>query len=263
VPEAEPVLSSDPTARSDLNPAARSAALVLAIWRPAHVAWGLMQLVKGPLTVNRAPGVRWRKVLGSGHEGGFGLRPGLNRLGLFSAFDGPEAARDWLDRSAEVEQWRTRAERWLTVLLEPVSSRGSWSGHTLTPPTPVAQQALGASGGVRIASLTRASIRPYQARRFWSLSPAAEASLARAPGCMLAVGLGEAPLLRQATFSLWQDQAAMDAYARSGAHLDAIRQAYSQGFFSESMFARFRVLEVRGNWPLSQTAKPARQGPAP
>ena len=222
-----------------------------------------MQLVKGPLTVTRAPGMRWRKVLGSGYEGGFGLRPGLNRLGLFSAFNGPDAARDWLERSAEVDQWRTRSEHWLTVLLEPISSRGSWSGQTLAPQTSFDPQASGASSGTRIASLTRASIRLHKARRFWSLSPAAEASLARAPGCMLAVGLGEAPLLRQATFSLWQDQAAMDAYARSGAHLEAIRQAYSQGFFSESMFARFRVIEVRGNWPFSQTTQPASQAPAP
>jgi len=206
--------------------------------------------------------MRWRKVLGSGHEGGFGLRPGLNRLGLFSAFNGPDAARDWLDHSTEVEQWRTRAEHWLTVLLEPTSSRGSWSGQTLAPQTSADPRAPSASGGAQIASLTRASIRPRLARRFWSLSPAAEASLARAPGCMLAVGLGEAPLLRQATFSLWQDQAAMDAYARDGAHLEAIRQAYSQGFFSESMFARFRVLEVSGNWPLSQTPVSTQQATA-
>jgi spheroidene monooxygenase len=99
-----------------------------------------------------------------------------------------------------------------------------------------------------LAALTRASIRPGKLAAFWRHSPPSEASLARAPGCLLAVGLGEAPLLRQCTFSLWESVAAMDAYARSGAHLQAIRSAYAGDFFAESMFVRFELLELRGTW---------------
>jgi hypothetical protein len=62
------------------------------------------------------------------------------------------------------------------------------------------------------------------------------------------VGLGEAPFLRQATFSVWNDVAAMDVYARSGAHLDGIRAAQKQQFFSESMFVRFIPLRMQGTW---------------
>lgn len=229
---------------------------MLAIWRPAYAAWGLSQLMRGPLTSPPTPAMRWRKVLGSGHNGGFGLRPAWNRLGLFCAFDAADSARDWLARSDEVTRWQDRAEHWLAVLLEPLASRGSWSGHSLS----VAQHTDQVSPpDALVASLTRASIRPRLARRFWSLSPAAEASLSQAPGCLLAVGLGEAPLLRQATFSLWHNQSSMDAYAREGAHLEAIRQAYSQGFFSESMFTRFRVLEVSGHWPQARGQLDLRQ----
>jgi spheroidene monooxygenase len=35
----------------------------------------------------------------------------------------------------------------------------------------------------------------------------------------------------------------MNAYARSGAHQEAIRSAYDGGHFSESMFVRWRLLE--------------------
>ena len=62
------------------------------------------------------------------------------------------------------------------------------------------------------------------------------------------VGLGEAPVLRQATLSLWDDTAAMNAYARHGAHQQAIATSYRGNFFSESMFVRFVPLEVRGVW---------------
>ncbi len=245
MPEAGAAETSGWQAGSGTDPAATSVALVLTVWRPAYIAWGLAQLVQGPLTPPTAPAMCWRKVLGSGHNGGFGLRPAWNRLGLFCAFDHTDSAREWLTRSAEVARWQDRAEQWLTVLLEPLASRGSWSGHSLA----VAPPDVAPPPDAMVASLTRASIRPHLARRFWSLSPAAEVSLAQAPGCLFAVGLGEAPLLRQATFSLWHAQSAMDAYARSGAHLEAIRQAYSQGFFSESMFTRFRVLEIGGHWP--------------
>ena len=59
---------------------------------------------------------------------------------------------------------------------------------------------------------------------------------------------GEAPLLRQATFSLWDDAQAMDAYARSGAHQQAIQGAHREGWFSESMFVRFAPLSIEGTW---------------
>lgn len=190
--------------------------------------------------------MRWRKALGSGYQGGFGLRPGLNRLGLFCAFDDEPSARAWLKSDREPALWRARARQFLTLILRPVSSRGSWSGYTLASLTDATERSSSERIDQPVASLTRASIRPSRALPFWSFSPAAEQALARAPGCELAVGLGEAPLLRQATFSLWRDQASMDAYARSGAHQEAIRAAYGQGFFSESMFVRFEVIDTIG-----------------
>ena len=99
-----------------------------------------------------------------------------------------------------------------------------------------------------IAALTRASIHWPRALPFWRLAPAAQQALTEAPGCRLAAGLGEAPLLRQATFSVWDSVQAMDDYARSGAHLLAIRAAHSGGYFSESMFVRFVPLSIQGTW---------------
>jgi heme-degrading monooxygenase HmoA len=64
----------------------------------------------------------------------------------------------------------------------------------------------------------------------------------------LAVGLGEAPFVRQATFTIWDSVADMNAYARSGAHLEAIQEAAQNDYFSESMFARFVPLQVQGQW---------------
>jgi heme-degrading monooxygenase HmoA len=64
----------------------------------------------------------------------------------------------------------------------------------------------------------------------------------------LAVGLGEAPFVRQATFSIWDSVTDMNAYARSGSHLEAIQAAAENDYFSESMFARFVPMKVQGQW---------------
>jgi spheroidene monooxygenase len=40
----------------------------------------------------------------------------------------------------------------------------------------------------------------------------------------------------------------MDHYARSGAHLTAIKAAHQGQYFSESMFVRFKPLHLQGVW---------------
>jgi spheroidene monooxygenase len=203
--------------------------------------WAWMRLVRGPRALRGTPGLRFAKVLGSGHEGGFGLKPSASRGGLFCLFDDDVQARAFVDSSPTVAEYRRHAREFCSVLLRPYASRGSWDGVPLpasaTPP---------ASGPV--AALTRASIRPLRAASFWRMAPAAQRSVEEAPGCRLGVGLGEAPLLRQATFSIWDDAAAMDAYAHHGAHLAAIRASAQGRHFSESMFVRFIPEGLAGDW---------------
>jgi spheroidene monooxygenase len=215
--------------------------LVLADMAPTHTLWGWSRLVLQRLPLRRIPGLRFSKVLGSGHNGGFGLRPSKTRQGLFLAFDDEASARSFIHSSAVMAGYRARSAELLVALLRACSSKGSWSG------TQIGVTAATPTDGP-IAALTRASIRPQRAAAFWRIQPGTEQALAKVSGCLLAAGVGEAPLLRQATFTLWESAAAMDAYARSGAHGEAIRTAYQGGFFAETMFVRFAPLLVQGRW---------------
>jgi hypothetical protein len=215
--------------------------VLLADLKPSAVAWGWWRVARGQRSLQGQPGLVFAKALGSGHEGGFGLRPSASRQGLFAVFDGEDLADDFIERSEHVQVYRRRSRESCLLKLRATSSRGSWGGQQIA----VTAQ-TDAPGPV--VALTRASIRPRRVGAFWRQSPSSEASLERAQGCHLAVGLGEAPVLRQATFSLWQSQAHMDSYARSGAHLAAIRAAYDGRYFSESMFVRFVPLLMRGQW---------------
>lgn len=237
VPAREPRGQGAPVLRR----AGNVAVMLLVDYPPWARPWGWMRLVLQRWPLRHLRGLSLAKVLGSGHEGGFGLRPSGTRQGLFLVFDDEAAAREFVERSPVLARYRSHARECCVAMLRAISCKGSWSGVALTPEA--APQRAGP-----LAALTRASIKPARLAAFWRHSPPSEASLATAPGCLLAVGLGEAPLLRQCTFSLWESVAAMDAYARSGAHLQAIRSAYAGDFFSESMFVRFELLELRGTW---------------
>ncbi len=199
-------------------------------------------LALGRLVLRGTPGLSFAKVLGSGRDAGFQPRPSWTHQGLFCGFESEAAADAFLvGRSPILSGYRAYAHEMFSAKLRAYSSRGRWSGVeplAITRSTPAGS----------IASLTRASIKPAKARAFWRHALPAETALHAAGGCLLAVGLGELPLVRQATFSIWESEAAMASYARSGAHLEAIRDAHSRGYFSESLFARFEPCDMTGSW---------------
>jgi hypothetical protein len=218
------------------------AVMVLVDYKPTARLWGLMRLVLGALRTPKMDGLKFFKVLGSGHDGGFGLKPSTTRQGLFCVFEHEAQADAFLNASSLIAQYKSHAREFFATKLVAYSSRGSWSGSAISvgadAPAPNAP----------IATLTRASIRPTKARAFWSESPPSEASLEKASGILLSTGLGEAPFFRQATFSIWENTEAMNQFARTGAHLQAIKAAHSGDYFSESMFVRFVPIGPQGVW---------------
>ena len=221
--------------------------VVLFDFLPQHRAWAWLKLMQGTHGLYKTmPGLLFAKVMGSGEGGGFGLRPSSSHQGLIFLFDGLKNACAYLN-SHDLELYRERAREWWQGLLGVNSCRGSWNehgwqSHGLWP----SGQALCTSGPV--ASLTRGSVRASKAVAFWRYAPAAQKDLNQAPGCTLSMGLGEAPVLRQCTFSLWKDTESLVNYAHNGAHQRAIAAAQKHGFCTESMFVRMQVLHMRGLW---------------
>jgi hypothetical protein len=214
--------------------------LLLADIDPRSKLWGYGRFVRTRFDTRKISGLRFHKMLGSGFEGGFGLKPSLSRQALFCVFNS-NADADQFFSSKLMDAYRTHTRELLSVRLRAYACKGAWAG------TSVAVSTLAPAAGP-IAALTRASIRPASVASFWRMQPAAEAALEHAQGCLLTAGVGEAPVFRQATFSLWESAAAMDAYARTGAHLAAIRAAYEGKYFSESMFVRFAPYAMHGTY---------------
>jgi len=226
--------------------------VLLADFLRQHQGWGWLRLVAGPTPYKDVPGLTMAKVMGSGHGGGFSLRPSASPKRLICTFSHLDWEQIFLESPA-IEAYRSRARECWTGVLAVQSARGHWDKQAWQASS---AQALGEQAQPQgnpaneapLAVLTRASIVPTKAMAFWRYAPAAQADLGQSPGCMLAMGLGEVPLVRQCTFSLWKDTAAMLQYAHQGAHQTASAAAYKHQFFSESLFVRMQVLQMSGLW---------------
>ena len=248
--QASPVMDEQPL---NTDPQPCIVVVLLVDFMTTHRGWGWMRLVSGPSAYKSVPGLLGAKVMGSGHDGSFTLRPSATHQGLLCRFEEVDAAMDFL-HGQQVQEYRERARECWAGVMAVTSARGQWDqqawglsdAHSQALSARWQQRLPMATEDRPLAVLTRASIHPAKAAAFWRHAPATQASLQAAEGCLLSMGLGEAPLVRQCTFSLWQDESVMLRYAREGAHQQASAAAYKSGFFSESMFVRMRVLRMAG-----------------
>lgn len=245
-----------------LEPLSGVVVVLLADFLRQHQAWSWLRLVAGATPYKDVPGLTMVKVMGSGHGGGFSLRPSATHQGLICTFSHLDLALRFLEGPA-VQSYRSRARECWTGVMSVQSAKGLWDKQAWQASSPESlgsrsetenesqsqsQSQSEAAPRAPFAVLTRASIVPTKAVAFWRYAPAAQADLGHAKGCLLAMGLGEAPLVRQCTFSLWQDTDSMLQYARQGAHQVATAAAYKHHFFSESLFVRMQVLHMAGVW---------------
>jgi heme-degrading monooxygenase HmoA len=96
--------------------------------------------------------------------------------------------------------------------------------------------------------LTRATIRISRLKNFWSHVDEVAGLMTSAPGYVTSFGVGEAPVYRQATFSVWKsiDDVKNFAY-KSREHAEVIKLTRSENWYSEELFARFRLVASFGS----------------
>ena len=191
--------------------------------------------------LRRTPGLRFAKLLGTGSGRTFTpLDADPRRWGLLAAWDDDTAAAAFADGPL-VRGWRRFAEEEWVARLRPISARGRWSGQE-----PFDDPGPGSWDGP-VAAVTRARLVARRAARFWRAVPPVSADLRHAPGLRLALGIGEAPIGLQGTFSVWSSAAALNsfAYARA-AHVAVVERTTREGWYAEELFARFGVLSTSG-----------------
>jgi hypothetical protein len=213
-------------------------------WRSSYAA--LLGMGINRLLLRNVPGLRFWKLLGSAQGLAFGAwNP--RRYGLFTVWDSPATLDAFECESPVLAAYRHRADELWTVRLRPISWHGAWGGANpfaaATPAAPLTPHAG------PLAILTRATIRPLRMRAFRAAARQVNAELGQCAGLLAAIGLGEAPLFTQATFSLWASPRAVRGFAYAGPeHIAAIRRKDTEDWYSEELFVRFQPLASYGTW---------------
>ena len=219
------------------------ALVTLHLWRvpPRSVPAAIAHMGTDRLLLRRAPGLRFAKLLGTGSGLTFRMSDADPlRWGLLAAWASATDAQRF-STSRLVRGWGGIAEETWRVDLVPVSSRGRWARRE-----PFGRPSPSRPAGP-VAALTRARLRVHAMRSFWRAVPPVSAALHSADGLRLAVGIGEAPLGLQGTFSLWTSTTALREFAHRGAaHADVVRRTPQEGWYAEELFARFAVVGAHG-----------------
>jgi len=165
--------------------------------------------------------------------------------GLIAVVDDIET----FDRSPVITLWRKNSVNEFRAVLSPISSHGKWARKdpfSIDINNAYSSDSIKAWNG-QVVAITRARIKWHQNFRFWRSVPPVTISLKSAEGLVSAIGIGEAPIGLQGTFSLWESAAAVRDFAYRGqAHQKAIADTARYNWYSEELFARFAVLEQRG-----------------
>lgn len=214
--------------------------IVAYFWKikPSAVPFAFVAMALDRFILRSSSNVGFFKSLGTGKGETFTpMDANPLRWGLIAEVNDIDA----FDNSFVIRQWRRNSTSEFRAVIEAISSHGKWAGYE--PFVPSVKEWDG-----QLIAITRARIAWLQNLRFWRAVPPVTASLKSAPGLVAAIGIGEAPIGLQGTFSIWESPTALRNFAyRGDAHNAAIEATKKYNWYSEELFSRFAVRDMRGS----------------
>jgi spheroidene monooxygenase len=207
-------------------------------------AFVISQMALARFALARAPEPLFWKLCGSGTGEGFTPKPNWGVWTIMAVWSDEAVAREGVQAMPVWQRWRAWAREDWHLILQPLAARGTWAGENPFRPDPKSEPRAGA-----MAVLTRATVKPRHALRFWKRVPRISHSIGENTDVAFKIGIGEVPLLHQVTFSVWPDAQSMARFAHAdGPHSRAVRDVRAGDWFAEELYARFRLIGTVGSW---------------
>jgi hypothetical protein len=213
--------------------------------------WAFSRMGLSPFRMKKESGLQFFKFLGSGGGNGFSIRPNFGTYGILCVWDDETAAQHFFEKSNLFKDYAAHSHEQWTVFMETMMAHGEWDGAT---PFTVTRDF---DDRVPVAVITRATIKLKFLPYFWKFVPPVSASIIEKKGRLFSVGIGEVPIVQQATFSLWESTKLMMDYAyKSPFHAEVVRKTRELGWYKEELFARFSPYKTMGTWGNEDVLKP-------
>jgi len=206
--------------------------------------WALKQMRKARSAVESIPSNSFFKLLGSGSGNGFSIWPDFSVYAILCVWDSYHDAKNAITNSPVYLHMKSRSDHQLDVFMHATKAKGTWNQQQ-----PFSTKTERPNGDP-IAVITRASIARNKLLSFWKRVPSVSRRLQQISGLVFSKGVGELPLLEQATFSIWENRESMVNYAYKGQkHRDIIKKTHQYNWYTEELFAEFRIIGVNHDWP--------------
>lgn len=204
--------------------------------------WNALGRMGRPLLLDEnIQGLTFWKALGAGSGNGFSIWPDWSIFGLLTVFNSEKDAKTFLD-SKIISEYTNTSESFSHILMHSIKAHGKWSKQEPFIPSTAYQPEK------PLAVITRATIKPKLAYKFWRNVPSVSKSMDGHKGLIFSKGIGEWPIFMQATFSLWKTGDDMMTYAyKNKKHAAMVKKTRELGWYSEELFSRFHPFEVQGN----------------
>ena len=190
-------------------------------------------------------GLHFWRLLGVGRGQTFDPHADFQRYALFTVWHSMASLKQFEDMSPVMQRMRLKADELWTVHMLPVRWHGRWGGRD---PFAHFSPTFAPDPGPWII-LTRATLYPTKIQAFLQAVPTVAEHLLQQPERINSVGIGEAPLLYQATISVWRTLPSITTFAYGAApHAEVIRRTRRERWYKEELFARFRPIASYGTW---------------
>ncbi len=217
--------------------------------RGTHRASAFFFMATHRRAVRRLPGVRFAKLLGTGSGETFTMRDADPEHWAILTVVDSDTARSGVTIARPFGQWRRASYESAHIRMRPIASHGSWSGQHPFDSDEPGTAPVKPDPDQPVASITRARLKPRMLTTFWHAVPPVVADLTDDPAVTFTMGIGEAPVGLQGTFSIWRSGREMSEFAyRRPAHRQAIEQTRELDWYAEELFARFAVESVEGTY---------------
>jgi hypothetical protein len=212
-------------------------------WRinKIDIPWAILRMALDRRSLRRNKSISFWKLLGTGKGETFTPRDAdPRRWGLIINIE--DGALATFENSKLMKRWNKKSLDCFEGTLKPIAVHGKWSKKS-----PFKSEIAPIDWNGKVVAITRARIKWRKNFLFWRSVPPVTASLKAAPGLIGAIGIGEAPIGLQGTFSIWDDPKTISYFAYRGeAHKEVIAATAREKWYAEEMFGRFALVDSSG-----------------